>query len=120
MPRLTIAFGIALVALGVGTYLGTGRASVTALIPAFFGIGLALSGALALRENWRKHAMHAAAAIGLLGALGSLSRAIPGLDLSEPLRLATASQLAMGVGLLVFLVLCVRSFIQARKVQAAS
>ena len=39
----------------------------TALIPAAFGLALLLCGALALKESRKKHAMHAAAMVGLLG-----------------------------------------------------
>ena len=37
MVRLTFGFGIALILLGVGGYVGTGRQSWTALIPAIAG-----------------------------------------------------------------------------------
>ncbi len=115
MPLVTIAFALGLIALGVGAWLSAGQTSLTALIPAFFGLPLGLAGAVALRDSLRKHAMHAAAGIALLGALGALGRALPGLNLSEPLRLATISQLTMGFGLLIFIALCVRSFIAARR-----
>ncbi|MEM9057782.1 MAG: hypothetical protein AAGD86_09910 [Pseudomonadota bacterium] len=118
MPQITLAFAGALVLLGIGTWIGAGQTSVTALIPAFFGIPLALAGALALREGWRKHAMHVAAMIALIGAIGALSRALPALGSDESLRLATLSQLTMGIGMLVFLVLCVRSFVLARRASA--
>ena len=116
MPKTTLAFAGALVLLGLATWLGAGRTSLTAMIPAFFGIPLGLAGMIALRDGWRKHALHAAAAIALIGALGALSRALPALSLSEPIRLATLSQLVMGIALLVYLALCIRSFIQARRV----
>ena len=115
MPRITLAFAAGLIVLGIGSWLAAGQSSVTALIPSFFGIALAVAGLFALEEGWRKRAMHAAAAVALLGALGSLGRAIPSLDFSEPLRLAVITQLVMGVAMIVFLVLCVRSFIQARR-----
>ncbi|MEO0421972.1 MAG: hypothetical protein AAF184_06535 [Pseudomonadota bacterium] len=120
MPQITLAFSVALVVLGVGAWFAAGQSSITAMIPAFFGLPLGVAGMLALREGWRKHAMHSAAAIALLGAFGSLGRALPGLDLSDPLRLATVVQLVMGVSLIVFLVLCVCSFIEARKLQRAA
>jgi hypothetical protein len=44
--------------------------SWTALIPAFFGLPLVILGVLALQEGWRKHAMHAAVVVGLIGFLG--------------------------------------------------
>ena len=62
--------------------------------------------------------MHAAALIALLGAGGALSRAIPGLLAAGELRLASVSQLLMGAALLVYLALCVRSFILARRAGA--
>ncbi len=118
MPKITLAFAGALVLLGLATWLGAGRTSVTAMIPSFFGIPLGLAGVIALRDKWRKHAMHVAAAIALIGALGAFSRALPALSLSEPIRLATLSQLVMGTALLVYLALCIRSFIQARRADA--
>lgn len=117
MPRLTILFALGLAVLGVVTWLAAGQSSVTALIPAFFAAPLALAGLAARREGWRKHAMHAAALIALLGAGGALSRAIPGV-LAGELRLASVSQLLMGAALLVYLALCVRSFILARRAGA--
>ena len=60
MPQITIALGSLLILIGVGFYFGTGATSVTALIPAFLGIPMAVAGVLARRESLRKHAMHAA------------------------------------------------------------
>ena len=42
MKSATLALGIALIVLGIAGYALTGAVSVTALIPAFFGIPLAL------------------------------------------------------------------------------
>lgn len=115
MPQITIGFALGLIVLGVASYIGSGQASVTALIPAFFGVAMLLCGVVALKQAMRKHAMHAAAALALLGVLGSLGRAIPALDFSQPIRGAVIAQLVMGVALLIFLALCIRSFIAARK-----
>ena len=38
MAQTTIGFGIGMILLGVVSYFATGQQSVTALIPAFFGI----------------------------------------------------------------------------------
>jgi len=55
MPKTTLLFGVSLVVLGLGAYLVTGRESVTALIPAFFGLPVVGLGVAALmREAWRK------------------------------------------------------------------
>ena len=77
MPPVTIGFGVAMILLGAGFYLGTETQSVTALIPAFAGILFVLLGVLAFKEGLRKHVMHAAAALGLLGMIGSGVRGIP-------------------------------------------
>lgn len=115
MPQITLIFAAGLIALGVGSWVAAGQSSVTALIPAFFGIGLVVAGLLALRDSLRKHAMHLAATLALLGAIGSLVRGVPALLSGDELRLATGSQLVMAVAMIVFLVLCVRSFIAARR-----
>ncbi len=119
MAKITIGIGCVLIALGVGGYFGTGRESMTALIPAFVGLPLALLGVVALNDGRRKHAMHAAAALGLLGFLGAsrgfakLPALLTGGEVEKPV--AAYMQIAMSLVCLVFLVLCVRSFIRARR-----
>jgi hypothetical protein len=115
MPGTTRLFGLILIVLGVASYLLTGRASVTALIPAFFGAVLVICALIARNESVRKHAMHAAVAIGLLGALASLARGVPAALAGDAMRPAVLSQLIMGVLLLVYVALGVQSFIAARK-----
>ena len=121
MANITIIIGLLLMALGAGGYFGGGQASMTALIPAFFGLPIALLGVLALKEKLRKHAMHGAVLLGLLGFVGALMRPVKNLFGEEPfeLNLATGSQLVMALICLVFVVLCVRSFIAARKSREA-
>jgi len=123
MAQTTLVFGGLLIVLGLASYFGTGGESVTALIPAFFGIALALAGLLARREAWRKHAMHVAAVVGVLGFLGS-ARGL----LQLPLLLtaggverpaAVLAQAAMAILMAVFVALCVRSFIAARRAREA-
>jgi hypothetical protein len=119
LPRLTILYAILLILLGVAGYTLSGAASVTALIPAFFGMPVLVAGLLALNEKWRKHAMHAAAALALLGVLGTARAAakIPALltggEVARPA--AVAAQLVMLALSAVFLALCIRSFVAARK-----
>ncbi len=119
MAKITIGIGCVLIALGVGSYFGTGRASVTALIPAFVGLPLALLGVVALNDGRRKHAMHAAAVMGLLGFGGAsrgfaeLPALLTGGEVEKPV--AAYVQIAMSLVCLAFLVLCVRSFIRARR-----
>ncbi len=115
MPGTTRLFGLILIVLGVASYVLTGRTSVTALIPAFFGAVLVICALIARNEAVRKHAMHAAVAVGLLGALGSLARGVPAALAGDAARPAVMSQLAMGVLLLIYVALGVQSFIAARK-----
>jgi lysylphosphatidylglycerol synthetase-like protein (DUF2156 family) len=74
MPRTAIAFGVLLTLQGVGFYIATSSKSVTALIPAFVGIPMLALGLAAFRDFARKHAMHAASAIALLGFLAAVGR----------------------------------------------
>ncbi len=119
MAKTTIGIGCLLIALGVGSYFGTGRASVTALIPAFVGLPLALLGAAALNDRLQKHAMHVAVVVGLLGFAGAargfakLPSILTGGEVERPV--AVYVQIAMTLVCLVFVVLCVGSFIKARR-----
>jgi hypothetical protein len=116
---VSIAFGVVLILLGAGYYYGTGLAHPTALIPAGFGAVLLLLGLLALKDSLRKHAMHLAAMVGLLGFLGGAGMGLPKLPalLSGTAERppAVIEQLIMGAVCLVFVALCVRSFIVARR-----
>ena len=115
MPATTRYFGLILIVLGVASYVMTGRTSVTALIPAMFGAVLVICALVAGNESMRKHAMHAAVAIGLLGALAALGRGVPAALNGDATRPAVLSQLIMGVLLLIYVALGVQSFIAARK-----
>jgi hypothetical protein len=120
MATLTIIIGIALTILGVGGYFGTGRESMTALIPVLFGLPLLVLGLLALRGTMRKVAMHIAVLIGLLGFGGSVTGLIslPALltrpeDVERPA--AVGARATMAVLCLVFVLACIGSFIRARR-----
>jgi hypothetical protein len=120
MPTLAIVFGLILDAMGLGAYLSSGAKSVTALIPAFFGTPILICGLLAkFVPGIRMHVMHVAALFGLLGTLGGLGMGLPkaGALIAGTLErpMAVAMQIALGAVCLVFLVLCVKSFIDARR-----
>jgi uncharacterized membrane protein len=119
MQNLTLSLGILLIILGAASYLGTGQESVTALIPSFFGILFVLFGWLGKKESLRKHMMHAAAGLALLGIFGTIG-AVPGLievigggEVERPL--ATIARSAMFIMCVGFLIRAVQSFIAARK-----
>lgn len=112
MANLTLLTGALLTLLGLSSYFPD-RPSVTALIPAFFGIPLALSGLLARNPERRKLASHVAVLISLLGAFGAGSQwAKKGFafDAEGP-----RAQGIMTILCVLHVALSVRSFIQARK-----
>ena len=118
MPSTAIIFGILLIIIGVAGYaygLATGGGSFTALIPAAFGAVLALLGFAAQRnEGPRKHLMHAAVVVALLGFLATPGRLV--MKMSDiALNAAYLSQIATAVVCLVFVILAIRSFTAARR-----
>lgn len=115
MVSTTRLFGLILIVLGIASYTMTGRTSFTALIPALFGAIFVACALVGRNEAMRKHAMHAAVAVGLLGAIASLVRGIPGAMDGGISRPAVQSQLVMGVLLVIYVVMGVQSFIAARK-----
>jgi peptidoglycan/LPS O-acetylase OafA/YrhL len=127
LPRITIVFGALLIVLGLVAYFGMqepGARSVTALIPAFIGLPLLVLGLVAeAKPGSRKHTMHAAAALGLLGFLGTVGgfiKALQWMGGTVPERPAAVRvQAIMAVMSVIFIVLCVRSFIAARKARQA-
>jgi hypothetical protein len=118
VPLVTVVIGALLVALGGWGWLGAEveHRSVTALIPAFVGGPLIVLGLLALKESFLKHAMHLASLVGLLGFLMAGGRLVVKLLQDGKIEgrggLST-SLMTMLCG--VFVVLCVNSFIQARR-----
>lgn len=115
MPATTRLVGIVLMIIGLGSYWLTGRTSITALIPAFFGVVLALLAYVARNEAARRHAMHVAVALALVGALGSLSRAIPAAMGGDIARPAVIAQFATAIVLGYYVFLGVQSFRAARR-----
>jgi len=96
MAKVTIGFAGAFIVLGLVGYFGSGMASVTALIPAFFGIAVGICGVLGLKPSRRMPATVVALIIAILGAGGTLSRLVP--DASAlTLDLATISQVLMAL-----------------------
>ena len=71
MVGLTSGIGALLVVVGVGGYVMTGAASPTALIPAALGAVLLALAAWGRSERSRKHAMHGAMAVAVIGIAGT-------------------------------------------------
>ena len=121
MPSTTVALGVALIIVGLGGYFLTGAVSLTALIPAAFGLVIALAGLIARDERKRKHAIHAAVVVTLLGRLGSIRGLLQIGDLFDGTAArpaAIVSQTIMAVLTLVYIVMAVRSFARARKLRS--
>ena len=114
MPGTTRLFGLILIVLGVASYVLTGRTSITALIPALFGAAFVICALVARNEAARKHAMHAAVAIGMVGMLAALVRGVPAAFRGDVTRPAVMAQLAMAGLLLIYVALGMRSFVAAR------
>ncbi|MDH3528975.1 MAG: hypothetical protein OEQ28_05385 [Acidobacteriota bacterium] len=117
MPNTAISFGRILIIVGVIGYVVSminARTSATALIPAFFGITLLLLGYFArIKENLRKHLMHAAVVIALLGLLAVVGRLVSKIG-EITFTAAYVSQIVTALVFLAFIVLSVRSFMAAR------
>ncbi len=106
MGKISIGFGVALIALGVGVY--TQASSPTALIPAGFGLLIAVFGLLETLKVKAELQHRLTSTFALIGMGGGLFMGIRGwLRLAEGAsKLAVGSQLALG-GLCLVL-LCVR------------
>lgn len=119
MHQLTIAFGLILILFGLGAFYFSGMQHKTALIPTYFGLAFALCGWFACQEKWLKHAMHAAALLGLLGFLGTvkslakLPALLSGQSVERPL--AVTLQSTMAVLCLIYVGLCIWSFVIVRR-----
>ena len=126
MAKLTIVFGVLLIALGVAGFVLTGSIHHSALIPAGFGLLLCLFGALATTQNPKKRMlwMHIAVTVGLVGFLGSATMVVLAFIWADggpfPVPAAVEAQGAMCGLCLVFVLFCVRSFIAARRARKAT
>ena len=123
MPSTSIACGTLLILIGVLGYVNgvmTNHASITALIPAAFGLLLFLLGVFARRsEGLRKHLMHAAVIVALLGFIATAGRLLSKLgELSY--SAAVVSQVSMALVCLLFVILAVKSFMDARRERVRS
>ena len=127
MAKFTAGTGLALVLLGGIMYAISESGSFTALIPAFFGLPVLLLGLLGMvKPRFRRHVMHVAVLVTLLGAIGSGMMGLPMLPtlINDPSALergplATGSQIVMFVICLVHVLVSVASFVKARKRMSA-
>jgi len=126
VPVITIGLGGLLIILGLLGFFLTGATHPTALIPVVFGAIFEFLGVIAFKPNLRKHVMHAAATLGVIGFLGTVMawpnmiRILSGHELAAgTMQAAVISKSIMAVLCAIFVALCVRSFIVARRQREA-
>ena len=125
MAKLTIALGALLILVAVVCFVYTGSSHPTALIPAGIGIVFVLFGALANSPDPRKRMlwMHIAVTVALLLFLGTIPADIDVIRLSHGAYfahpVAVEEKAVMSLLCLLFVLLCVRSFIAARRQRLA-
>jgi hypothetical protein len=121
MAKVTLVFAALLLILGVLGFVATGSTHYTALIPALLGLLLGIFGALALSPDAgrRKLFMHINVTLALLGFLGTAMGLIEWFRMMGGAAVknvqATESKASMAMLCLIYVFLCVRSFIAARK-----
>lgn len=121
MPKLSINTGVLLIILGFFSFIASEMASYTALIPSLFGIVFTGLGLIARKmESMRKHTMRAALLLAVLGAGGTF----PGLKViaialmggKVPVQFtAASSQAVMAVICIIFILLGIKSLMDASK-----
>ena len=117
IPKITIVVGAVLIIQGIGFFVATNAMSVTALIPAFVGVPILALGTIALKDSVRRHAMHIAAVLAMLGFLAAAGRMV-----SAGVSFSAAGTSLLLLALLTggLLLLYVKSFVDARRRQRAA
>ena len=118
MTATTRMVGLVLAVIGIVSYVGTGRTSWTALIPAIFGVVFLLLAYVARNEAARRHAMHVAMVVALAGIAGTAARLLPALAAGQFARPAVLAQLVTTLLLAWYLVMGIKSFRDARRARA--
>jgi hypothetical protein len=119
-----MVFGVLLVVVSVGFWIAMGRAEMAALHPAGLGVVLVLCGVLANTESAKQRMlwMHIAVTVGLIGLLITGIRAV--IEIAKGTAMtgnaaAFEERSVVALVCLIFVALCVRSFIAARRARAA-
>jgi hypothetical protein len=121
MAKVTVLLGVVLIILGGASFILTGHKFPTSLIPAAFGILLITFGSMAETPDSRRRMlfMHIAVTVGLLGFLATAPALIQVVQLIKgklfPYPAAVEEKAAMSGLMLIYVLLCVRSFITARR-----
>ena len=102
VTKLTLIAGGVLVLVGLISYIASGAASLTALIPSGIGVLLLIAARIGRKPELRRHAMHVAMLIALIGiVLDQLAPGGPSTYTLEHFRIAMSVQfLFWGVGVI--------------------
>jgi hypothetical protein len=124
LAKLTIWFGVLIALVSLGFWIGMGRAESAALHPAGIGVLLILCGVLANTENPKKRMlwMHIAVTLGLIGFLTTGIRAAIALAKGTAMSInpmGFEERVVIALISLIYVVLCVRSFISARRARTS-
>lgn len=120
MAKMTIGFGVLLILLAVIGFVSTGSAHPTALIPAGLGILFIIFGAFANTTDPKRRMlwMHISVTVALLAFLGTLTADIQAIKMSHgtvyPHPAAVLEKAGMSLFSLIYVLFCVRSFVNAR------
>lgn len=118
VTKLTFIAGGVLVVVGLIAYVASGAVSLTALIPSGLGVLLLIAAAIARNPKLRRHSMHVAMLVALIGIVATsmntlrLGEVFAGT--AERPWAVIASALTF-VTLLVYLGFGIASFVQARR-----
>ena len=123
MPIVTQLAGFILLMIGAGAFLASGMDAggmeITALIPAVFGAALLGAGMLAEKdEGKRRHALHAALVVALLGVAGTLPMALGSGGMRDASDMARIEAALTALVCLMYLGAGIRSFAAARRARS--
>ena len=120
MPKVTLVIGILLTLLGVISYFLSDGSSLTALIPAAFGVVFIALAQVAKKESVRKHTMHFAIGLAMIGflwvavrAFGPFATMVQGGSVER--SGAIIAQVIMAVLCFILVAYGIRSFVEARR-----
>ena len=118
VPNLTLGYGAFLIAWGIAVSILSDSESITSYFPSMLGVPLVLAGVMVMRmPEKRKLWMHIAATFGLLCAIGGTRFFMV---MGDGITYASGSMLMLLVTGSAYTVVCVRSFIAARKAREAA
>ena len=116
--NVTLGYGVFLIAWGIVISIVSKSESITSYFPSMLGAPLAVSGLMVMKKpEDRKLWMHVAATFGLFCALGGTRFFMV---MGDGITYASGSQLMLLITGTAYTVLCVRSFIAARKAREAA